>query len=214
MKQQRGSFIVLEGLEGAGKTTALATMTEFLTAKNISYITTREPGGTRVGEVVRSLLKETIEGQPLCAPAELLLIYAARVQLIEQVIKPALEQGIWVIADRFELSSYAYQGGGRKLDPLIIDQLSTFCVKDLHPDLLVFLDVSVTTGLRRAEQRGELDRIEQEPLEFFENIRNAYHYYLKKYQHVAMIDANQSLVQVQIDLIDALHLLLKRFDVA
>ena len=200
MKTKPGCFIVLEGLEGSGKSTALQVISQILTDHKINYITTREPGGTRVGEVVRSLIKETVIDQPLSKQAELLLMYAARSQLLEQVIRPALNQGTWVIADRFEPSTYAYQGGGRKIDEKIIDHLSAFCVQDTKPDLLVFLDVPADLGLKRAQQRGELDRIEQESLDFFHNVYNGYHNYLKKHNTVAVIDATLSLEQVQKDL--------------
>src|SRR5258708_6479514 len=103
-----GRFIVVEGLEGAGKSTALTTIKRYLVENAIDVITTREPGGTHVGEITRQLLKESIPSEPLDPRAELLLFYAARVQLIEQVIRPALQRGSWVLADRFELSTFAY----------------------------------------------------------------------------------------------------------
>ncbi|MDX2345856.1 MAG: dTMP kinase, partial [Legionella sp.] len=116
MPKQPGQFIILEGLEGAGKSTALTTIKRFLAPYVPELITTREPGGTHVGETVRELIKHAPDAEPLEAHAELLLFYAARVQLIEQVIKPALARGAWVLADRFELSTWAYQGGGRELN--------------------------------------------------------------------------------------------------
>src|SRR3990167_10781554 len=139
MTQKPGRFIVIEGLEGAGKTTAIDLIKQLLCDKNIALITTREPGGTYVGENVRRLLKEKDLDFPLDPLTELLLLYAVRVQLLQEVIGPALSSGIWVLADRFELSSYAYQGGGRKIDARVLDQLSSFCVKDTQPDWIIFL---------------------------------------------------------------------------
>ncbi|HVT62688.1 MAG TPA: dTMP kinase [Legionellaceae bacterium] len=196
---KRGRLIVVEGLEGAGKSTAMQTLEVLFQRHHLSYITTREPGGTSLGEMVRTLLKHAHE-EPLHPRAELLLFYAARVQLYETVVKPALEQGIWVLADRCELSSFAYQGGGRDLDSHILKELSAFCVGDLQADLLFYLDITPEIGLERAKMRGTLDRIEQEPLSFFQKVHAAYHYYLQQYPSVVCIDAAQDLPQVQEDL--------------
>ncbi len=193
----RGRFLVVEGLEGAGKSTALHYLVQLLQAKGITVLSTREPGGTPVGETVRNLLKHTDHQHPLDPRAELLLFYAARVQLLETVIKPALQQGIWVLADRCELSSFAYQGGGRGISFDLLDQLSLFCVGDLQPDLLCYLDISPEIGLQRARMRGTLDRIEQEPLAFFQTVHEAYQKAIKRFKSVAVIDANQTLVQVE-----------------
>lgn len=192
-----GHFIVLEGLEGAGKSTALTTIKRFLAERVPELITTREPGGTRVGEAARQLIKETVPSESLDVRAELLLLYASRVQLVEQVIRPALSRGCWVIGDRFELSTWAYQGGGRKIDPDMIANLSTFCVKDIKPDLIIFLDISPELGLRRALKRGKADRIERESLDFFTNVYNSYHHYIKAMPNVAIIDASKPLAVVQ-----------------
>ncbi len=135
---ERGKFIVVEGLEGAGKSTALQTIKRYLERFVPELLLTREPGGTRVGEHVRQLLKERVEGEALEPRCELLLFYAARVQLLEQVIRPALSQGTWILADRFELSTFAYQGGGRKLDKHMIQHLSAFCLQGFKPDLILF----------------------------------------------------------------------------
>jgi dTMP kinase len=194
---KRGQFLVVEGLEGAGKTTALRYMVTLLQAKGIPVLTTREPGGTPVGETVRTILKHTVDHHPLDPRAELLLFYAARVQLIETIIKPALQQGTWVLADRCELSSFAYQGGGRGISFELLDHLSQFCVGDLQPDLLCYLDISPEIGLQRARIRGTLDRIEQEPLAFFQTVHEAYHSAIKRFKSVAVIDANQTLDQVE-----------------
>ena len=192
-----GQFIVLEGLEGAGKSTALTTIKRFLTPYAPELITTREPGGTHVGEVVRDLVKNAPETEPLLAQSELLLFYAARVQLIEQVIRPALARGAWVLADRFELSTWAYQGGGRGVDPSMIQHLSDFCIQNLRPDLILFLDLPPEQGLKRVLERGKTDRIEQEPLDFFNRVYTAYHEKLKTLEQAVLIDASKPLAMVQ-----------------
>jgi len=194
---KRGHFIVVEGLEGAGKSTALNTIKSFLAEQSIAMISTREPGGTRVGEAARSLIKEIVEDQPLDPRAELLLFYAARVQLMQQIVYPALEKGCWVLADRFELSTFAYQGGGRKLDQNMISQLSSFCLNDFKPDLIIYLDITPQKGLQRARKRGKLDRIEKESQVFFNDVYNSYHALIKTMDNVAIIDASKPLAAVQ-----------------
>lgn len=193
----QGRLIVVEGLEGAGKTTAIKTIKRLLSELDITFITTREPGGTQVGEMVRQIVKSTTDNEPLDARAELLLFYAARVQLLERVIKPALARGCWVLADRFELSSFAYQGGGRGLDLMLLKSLSEFCVKPIQPDILVYLDVDPILGLKRAAMRSQLDRMEQESLEFFKAVHAAYHQQLIHMPQALMIDANKPLLAVQ-----------------
>lgn len=192
-----GRFIVLEGLEGAGKSTALTTIKRFLTPLIPELITTREPGGTHVGEVVRDLIKEAPESEPLETRSELLLFYAARIQLIEQVIRPALARGAWVLADRFELSTWAYQGGGRGLDHAMIEHLSAFSVQNIEPDLVIYLDLLPELGLQRVLERGKTDRIEQEDIDFFHRVYDAYHQRLKTMDQAVLIDASKPLAMVQ-----------------
>jgi dTMP kinase len=193
----KGRFIVVEGLEGAGKSTAISTIKRYLANKVPELIMTREPGGTHAGEVVRDLIKEITPTEPLVPLTELLLFYAARVQLLEQIIYPALQKGSWVLADRFELSTFAYQGGGRKLDESLIQQLSQLCLKGFKPDLIFFLDVKPQQGLQRARMRGTTDRIEQESLAFFTAVYHSYHQHMKAMDNVVMIDASQPLPVVQ-----------------
>ena len=194
---ERGRFIVVEGLEGAGKSTALSTIKRFLAPLVPELVTTREPGGTRVGEAARQLIKTKNPEEPLDPRAELLLFYAARVQLIEQVIRPALARGAWVLADRFELSTFAYQGGGRKIDNSIINTLSSFCVKGLKPDLTLFLDLTPEEGLARVLKRGKTDRIEDESKLFFDAVYDSYHQHLATMDNVIMIDATLPFGTVQ-----------------
>lgn len=205
MKKEQGRFIVVEGLEGAGKSTALDTIAQVLKPQVKALILTREPGGTSVGEGIRRIIKEVRPNEPMDARAELLLFYAARVQLMEQVIRPALARGTWVLADRFELSTYAYQGGGRQLDESMIAHLSAFCLNQFTPDLTLFLDISPEKGMRRAKRRGALDRIEHEESSFFTAVYDSYHRHLKNTKHVIMIDASQPLKTVQSAIREALE---------
>lgn len=194
---RQGSFIVVEGLEGAGKSTALDVIKQYLNSQVLELVVTREPGGTRVGEVARELIKESVPAEPLDSRAELLLFYAARVQLIERVIRPALARGAWVLADRFELSTLAYQGGGRKLSSAMIQHLSEFCIHDLKPDLIIFLDITPEQGMQRVISRGKTDRIEQESMVFFNDVYNSYHQHISTMNNVVVIDASQPLQHVQ-----------------
>lgn len=199
-----GRFIVVEGLEGAGKSTAIHTIKQFMSDHIGHFITTREPGGTAVGEVIRQLIKHTPGDEHLDPRAELLLLYTSRVQLVNQVIKPALDSGLWVLGDRFELSTFAYQGGGRGLDVERIETLSDFCLNGFAPDLVLFLDVDPALGLRRALGRGEADRIEKESLAFFTKVYDAYHAKIKLMKQVVIIDANQPETVVQQAILKAL----------
>lgn len=167
-------FIVIEGLEGAGKSTAIRHVAQWLRTHGIAQIElTREPGGTPLAERMRAIVKE-VHSEPLTIQAELLLMYAARVQLVETRIKPALAAGYWVLGDRHDLSSQAYQGGGRGIDAALITQIKQAVLGDFAPDLTLYLDIDPAIGLQRARQRGELDRIELEQLGFFERTRRRY----------------------------------------
>ena len=159
-------FIVVEGLEGAGKSTAISLCQDFLNKKQIEYINVREPGGTPLAESLRTLVKAEHE-EEIAFETELLIMYAARSQLMHNVINPALEQGKWILADRHDLSSQAYQGGGRGISSNTLASLSSMVLKGLKPDLTIYLDIDPVIGLERAKGRGELDRIEQEAIEFF-----------------------------------------------
>lgn len=192
-----GRFIVLEGLEGAGKSTALTTIKRFITPHVPELITTREPGGTHVGEIVRDLIKQVPDDEPLQPRSELLLFYAARIQLIEHVIRPALTRGAWVLADRFELSTWAYQGGGRGLDAEMIAHLSAFSVQNLEPDLVIYLDIHPEIGLQRVLERGHKDSIEQESIDFFHRVYTSYHERLQLLEQAVLIDASKPLAMVQ-----------------
>ncbi len=173
----RSKFIVIEGLEGAGKTSARDVIVDALNARGIQDIVfTREPGGTVLAEKLRGLILDikAVGDEVITDKAELLMFYAARVQLVETVIKPALERGAWVIGDRHDLSTQAYQGGGRGIDAHLLQTLRDAVLAGFSPDLTLYLDVEPRTGLARARARGELDRIETESLAFFDRTRARY----------------------------------------
>ncbi|MCH8491946.1 MAG: dTMP kinase [Idiomarina sp.] len=199
-----GKFIVIEGLEGAGKSTAVATIANWLEQQGIAYISVREPGGTPFAESLRDLIKADWQ-ETITAEAELLLMYAARVQLVENVIKPALAKGTWVIGDRHDLSSRAYQGGGRELGDSTLQQLKQITLKDFRPDLTLVLDIAPEVGLQRAAARGELDRIERNALEFFTRTRERYLQIAASEADIEVIDAQQLIEQVQQDIVAKLE---------
>ncbi|MCI5763978.1 dTMP kinase [Actinobacillus porcinus] len=200
-----GKFIVLEGLEGAGKTTALNTVTAQLKALGVTdLVFTREPGGTPLAEKLRNLIKYETE-EPVTDKAELLMLYAARIQLIENIIKPALAQGKWVIGDRHDLSSQAYQGGGRQLDKAFMQMLKESVLGDFEPDFTLYLDIDPALGLARARGRGELDRIEQAGLDFFNRTRARYLELVKDNPKAVIINAGQELEQVTADIQSAVQ---------
>ena len=169
----KGRLITLEGGEGAGKSTLLAGLREHLERTGLDVVYTREPGGTPVGEAVRALVLDPAH-RGLAAETELLLMFAARAQLVRDVLQPALAAGRWVLCDRFTDASYAYQGGGRGVDMARIAELERLATTGLKPDLTLLLDLSVADGRARASQRGGADRIEAERDDFFERVRATY----------------------------------------
>ncbi|HFF1654878.1 MULTISPECIES: dTMP kinase [Providencia] len=201
----KNQFIVIEGLEGAGKTTAINTVVDTLNHAGINDIVfSREPGGTPLAEKLRELIKQGIEGDKVTDKAELLMLYAARVQLVDTVIKPALAAGKWVLGDRHDMSSQAYQGGGRQIDRHLMQSLRDLVLGDFKPDLTLYLDLSPELGLQRARSRGELDRIEKESLAFFERTRERYLELAASDKSIITIDASQNIEQVQNDIRTAL----------
>ena len=205
MTARIGKLIVIEGLEGAGKSTAVNTVVELLYQADIKTLTTREPGGTELGETLRSILKNSDYKNILDDKSELLLMYTARIQLLEEVIKPALNRGCWVIADRFELSTIAYQGGGRGLSHSMIKHLSEFCLNGFKPDLTLYLDLQPEQGIKRAQLRGQFDRIEQQDIDFFHKVHQTYMSHVQGQPDVVIIDAALPLAEVQEQIKKALH---------
>ena len=192
-----GKFIVIEGLEGAGKTTARQVIVDTLRENGITdLVYTREPGGTPLAEKLRTLLKDGIDGETVTDKAEVLMLYAARIQLVDNVIKPALARGQWVIGDRHDLSSQAYQGGGRGIDRKLMESLRDTVLGDFYPDFTLYLDLPPETGLARARSRGELDRIEQESLDFFRRTRARYLELAESDPRIVTVDASQSIDNV------------------
>ena len=189
-----GKFITFEGVDGAGKSTHLAWFADALRQRGLDVVITREPGGTPLGEQLRKILLN----QPMSSGTEALLMFAARLEHIEQVIKPALRAGKWVISDRFSDASFAYQGGGRGLDWDKLNQLEQWVHPDLQPDLTLFFDVPVEVARQRLANNVSLDRFEQEQADFFERVRAGYHKRVQQNPHrYVVIDAAQTLDEVK-----------------
>jgi dTMP kinase len=188
-------FITLEGGEGVGKTTNLAFIEDYLTQRGVDLLRTREPGGTPLGERIRGLL---LDSEGMSSSAELLLVFAARAQHLEEVIRPALGAGRWVLCDRFTDASYAYQGGGRGLDLSVIGFLEQWIQAGLQPDLTLLLDTSIEVGMARVQERAATDRFESESLGFFEKVRGAYLRRADQYpDRIKRVDASGNLESVQ-----------------
>jgi dTMP kinase len=191
-----GYFISLEGGEGAGKSTQQKRIVEWLSEHGKIVIEAREPGGTAVSEQIRQVLLDT-RNAGLNATAELLLMFAARSQLVQEVILPALSEGKVIVCDRFADASYAYQGEGRQLNAETIATVEKLVLNDLQPDLTLLFDVPVELGLTRVAGRGDADRFEVESSRFFERVRNAYLQRAAAYpQRFRVIDANRDQEQV------------------
>jgi dTMP kinase len=190
MPQNSGKLISIEGGEGAGKTTVFNAIRQFLSDAGITVIGTREPGGTEVGERIRQVLLSP--DHRIVPEAELLLMFASRAQLVQELVRPALAEGHYVLTDRFTDASFAYQGGGRGLPVAHIETLERDFV-GIRPDLTLLLDLGVEQGMARAQARGQaLDRIEQERTDFFLRVREAY---LQRAEcepnRIVLIDASQ-----------------------
>jgi len=201
---QRGKFIVIEGMEGAGKSSAISVVQAFLKQQSIKFINTREPGGTPLAEQLRTIVKAADHQEIVTQETELFLMYASRSQLLKNRILPALANGEWVIGDRHDLSSRAYQGGGRNISDKTLNAISEVTLKGFKPDLTLYLDVSPEIGLSRARERGELDRIELEQIDFFHRVRNKYCEIADADESIITIDANQHMTKVHHDIEQAL----------
>lgn len=204
--KKTAKFIVIEGLEGAGKSSAIDIVKDWLQGQGISnIITTREPGGTPIAEELRRIAKTSFETEILLPMSELMLMYAARVQVVTHVIQPALAKNVWVIGDRHELSTRAYQGGGRGIPQESLEILHKLCLQDFKPDLTLYLDIPPAIGFERIQVRGHKDRIEQESLSFFERIRAIYRSYVNEKNAIFEVDATQSMEKVHQDMIKILN---------
>lgn len=200
----RGRLITFEGGEGAGKTTQAQELTKWLQdAAKLNVITTREPGGTPTGEVIRKLLQHDLSGEPLCDETEALLFCASRAQLCKKVLAPALENGTWVVLDRFTDSTLAYQGYGRGFNVEQLRNINDFATGEVKPDLTILIDISVEDGFSRISKRGDgaKDRIEQAPLEFHKRLHDGYLEMAKREpDRFVIVDGSQSLEKVQEDI--------------
>ena len=203
--RRKGLFVTIEGVEGAGKSTNIRVIEEFLSEWKLDYILTREPGGTLIAEEIRELLLKHHE-EKMDATTELLLIFAARAQHLSTKIRQTLAEGTWVLCDRFTDATYAYQGAGRGLDVKLISQLERLVQDNLRPDLTVIFDLDPSVGLERARQRGQLDRIESQKLEFFQRVREGYQNIASREgDRCLLIDASQTRETVRQSLRTALE---------
>ena len=185
----RARFVVVEGVEGAGKTTQVGLLSAWMTARGIAHVTAREPGGTGVGEAIRDVLLAQRDGG-VPPETELLLMLGARAAFVREIVQPALARGEVVLADRFELSTFAYQGYGRGLDLEDIGRLNAFATGGLKPDLTVVMDLPVSEGVSRQAREGAApDRIEGEGAAFLERVRRGYQELAARDGRVRMIDA-------------------------
>lgn len=196
-----GKFISIEGIEGAGKSTQLSFIQRYLTEHGKQLIVTREPGGTALGEQIRALLlTPTTTG--MAVDTELLLMFAARAEHVDKVIKPALERGDWVLSDRFVDATFAYQGGGRGIDQQRINALTDWTLKGLQTDVTFLFDLPVEVGQQRVISRNQgVDRFEQEKVDFFQRIRESY---LQRAEQepsrIKVIDASKSIADIELQL--------------
>ncbi|MBM4201825.1 MAG: dTMP kinase [Gammaproteobacteria bacterium] len=199
----KGRFISLEGGEGVGKTTCVESVADRIRGWGLELVVTREPGGTSLGEGLRSLLLQT---RDLAAEAELLMMFAARIQHVRDVILPALDRGCWVVSDRFTDSSYAYQGGGRGVSVATLRFMENLLPGSLRPDLTLLLDAPVEIGQARARARGAMDRFESEARVFQERVRSAYLERAAEFpERIVVIDASEAVACVRSRVVAALE---------
>lgn len=195
--KNNAKFITLEGIDGAGKSTHLNWLADFLRGRGKNVIVTREPGGTPLGEALRELLLH----QAMHLETEALLMFAARREHLDKVILPALREGTWVISDRFTDASFAYQGGGRGLDEAKLEILEQWVQQDFQPDLTLLFDVPVEVGRQRLSGNSSLDRFEQEEQDFFRRVRDAYLKRAAQFpERIRVIDSGRTLHEIQVDL--------------
>jgi len=191
-------FITFEGSEGSGKSTQVQRLAARLQRSGVPYLVTREPGGTPIGETIRELLQFAPHNSAMTPETELLLFEASRSQLVREIIKPALERGLCVIADRFFDSTTVYQGAARKLDREMVQRLNAFAVGDCVPDITFVLDVDAATAALRMQKPRKADRMEQQPAEFYERVREAYHELAAhEPKRVVLIDGSRDADQIE-----------------
>src|SRR6266704_3719295 len=194
----RRPFITFEGSEGCGKSTQVQRLATRLNKLQSPFLTTREPGGTPIGETIRELLQFAPHNSSMRPETELLLFEAGRSQLVRETIKPALERGFCVIADRFFDSTTVYQGAARRLDREMVERLNAFVVGDCVPDITFLLDVDAATAASRMQKPRKADRMEQQPAEFYERVREAYRELAKREsKRVVLIDGSRSVDDIE-----------------
>jgi len=199
----RGRFVTVEGIEGVGKSTHMERLIGHIEAEGYEVVRTREPGGTPTAELIRNAVLGHAQ-EPIPDIAELLLMFASRAILVDNVIRPSLARGAWVVSDRFVDASRAYQGGGRGIDMDRVNLLAEWVLGDLEPDMTILLDAPVETGMARTDSRGEPDRLDVEKAEFYGRVRNTYLALAKaEPSRFVVVDASGTLEQVQ-TAIDAL----------
>jgi len=204
-----GKFITIEGGEGAGKSTNISFIKDYLEQHKLDVVLTREPGGTPLSERLRDILLDKNETE-MSSDTELLLMFAARSQHLTEVILPAIKKGKWVICDRFTDATYAYQGGGRGIDFDRIAALESWVQGDIRPDMTIIFDLPIEVGLSRASNRSQPDRFEQESIDFFTRVRNAYLQRANQNpERYAIVDAEPDLEVVQKKLLQVLETLVK-----
>jgi dTMP kinase len=191
-------FITFEGSEGSGKSTQVKRLAARLEHLGIPFLVTREPGGTPIGETIRELLQFAPHNSSMTAETELLLFEASRSQLVRETIKPALERGVCVIADRFFDSTTVYQGAARKLDRQIVEQLNAYAVGECVPDVTFVLDIDAATARSRMQKPRRPDRMEQQPPGFYERVREAYRELAAREPHrVALINGSRNAEEIE-----------------
>jgi dTMP kinase len=195
---RRLPFITFEGSEGSGKSTQVQRLADRLQRLNCQVLVTREPGGTPIGETIRDLLQFSPHNSAMTPETELLLFEASRSQLVREIIKPALERGVCVIADRFFDSTTAYQGAARELNPDIVERLNAFAAGDCIPDITFVLDVDASVARSRMQAPRRQDRMEQQPEEFYERVREAYRELARRESHrVVLIDGARDVNEIE-----------------
>lgn len=196
-EKRKGFFITIEGVEGVGKSSAIAFLTNFFQSRDFNFVATREPGGTEIAEDIRQLILQSHK-ETMFPDTELLLMFAGRAQHIATIIEPALNEDKIVISDRFTDATYAYQGGGRGIETHRIEALEKLVQKGLQPNLTLLLDASIEVTLQRIFKRGAKDRIEQEDVEFFDRVRTTYLRRAQEFpERFRVIDASRSKEEVQ-----------------
>lgn len=201
-EHQSGLFISFEGIDGAGKSTHISFVQEALATRGIRVISTREPGGTPLGEALRDLLLK----EKMHLETEALLMFASRREHIAQVIQPALDDGTWVISDRFTDATFAYQGGGRKLDLNKLNVLEQWVHPHLQPDLTLLFDVPIDVARARLDSTRTLDKFEQEKSDFFNDTRNEYLRRAAEFpQRFKIIDSTRSIEKIQQELLGIIN---------